>query len=146
MFYYQYECTDEEAVREQIERIDAADLPTGHGFWGNALYRKGLHFTEYGQRIAGFCTKGSESEELRQYQQRIYFRGRFREGPEGKTFKVWVFPSPFELAILFALIAYFTVRGGWLGFAVCLVLLALAAWYYSKLIDNALAELQFLFR
>jgi len=146
MFYYQFDCADEETVREEIERIDAGDIPTGHGFWGNALYRKGLHFTEYGKRISGFCTKESESEELRQYQQRIYFRGRFQDGPERKTFKAWVFPSPFELAILFAIIAYFTVRGGWPGFAVCLIVLALVAWRYTKLIDNTLAELRFLFR
>ena len=146
MFHYYCECPDERALREELWRRKARDLPTGRGFWGNPMYQWGLHFTNIGERVTGFCLRKTEDEGFRVAEPRVCFRGRFRETAEGTQFELWLYPRWFELLILLLFGAFSFLTRDAVVLAVFLLILPFALWNYVKLMQYALSELRSLFQ
>ena len=126
MFRYQFNCSDEDAVRDEIDRRYYSDRPTGKTVWGIVTHSGGAHFTENDKRIRGYYIQEDESPDDRYLPFRVYFRGRFRRREDRTVFTVWIYPSPILVLVLAVALAFCARRLD--GFLIAILLIALSCW------------------
>lgn len=54
MYHYRFDCTNKDDILFRINQIVIKDFPHGKTLFGSYLYKSGIHFEEYGNRIKGF--------------------------------------------------------------------------------------------
>lgn len=98
MFKYSFRCDSEACARSEITNMMMNDLPIGKSLLGKEWFRKGIHFTECGEKIKGFYLSSDECD--RRGVTRIMFSGKFIETAEGTFFNVYIYPKITELIFL----------------------------------------------
>lgn len=144
MFRYQFNCSDEAAVRDEINRRYLSDRPTGKTIWGIVTHRGGAHFIENDKRVRGYYILEDENPDDRGLPFRVYFRGRFCQREEQTVFTVWVYPSP--LMVLFLAVVLAFCAGRLDGLMIALVAVALSCWGLSRVTRRAADFFRGLFR
>ena len=125
MFKYRFFCTDKSDVLFRINQTIANDLPCGKTLWCSDLYKSGIHFQEYGDRINGFYLAEPENESQKGLPIRVCFSGKFVEEENNLFFDVYIYPRIIEVLFLifaFILLSFF---GKIMGFVISLVVLCL---------------------
>ena len=98
MFKYSFRCDNEACAREEITNMMMNDLPVGVSPFGKEFFRKGIHFTECGEKVKGYYLSSDEGD--RRGVTRIMFSGKFIETAEGTFFNVYIYPKIIELVFL----------------------------------------------
>ena len=98
MFKYSFRCDSEACARSEITNMMMNDLPIGKSLLGKEWFRKGIHFTECGEKIKGFYLSSDECD--RRGVTRIMFSGKSIETAEGTFFNVYIYPKITELIFL----------------------------------------------
>ena len=98
MFKYSFRCDNEACAREEITNMMMNDLPVGVSPFGKEFFRKGIHFTECGEKVKGYYLSSDEGD--RRGVTRIMFSGKFIETAEGTFFNVYIYPKITELIFL----------------------------------------------
>ena len=94
MFKCSFRCDNEAYVRSEISNMMMNDLPIGKSLFGREFFRRGIHFTECGEKIKGFYI--SNDEDHRRGTTRIMFSGEFVETAEGTFLNVNIYPKIIE--------------------------------------------------
>ena len=64
MYHYRFACTNKDDILFLINQIVIKDFPHGKTLFGSYLYKSGIHFEEYGNRIKGFYLDEPEEQDL----------------------------------------------------------------------------------
>ncbi len=142
LFKYQFECADENFIRNKFQNLMDNDRPCGRGIWGNNLYRQGIHFTEYSEKIKGFYIDSSENESARSSSIKIYFSGKFVYEENKTVFKVYIYPRIIEIVILIIAAIMLLITAKIVGIPFIVIIFTLLAISYYRVYNKTIAEFQ----
>ncbi len=99
MFKCSFKCYNEGLVREEINNMMMRDLPIGKSIFGREYFRRGIHFTECGEKVKGYYIASDEGGR-RGSVSRVVFNGKFVQTDEGTLFDVYIYPKILEVVFL----------------------------------------------
>ena len=145
MFKYRFTCTNKNDILFHLNQIITNDLPCGKTFWGDDLYKSGIHFHKCGDRIKGFYLAEPENEAHRGLPIRVCFSGEFVKKENDLFFDVYIYPRIIE--ILFLIVAFISLSffGKVVGFIISLVVLCMFCKGYIVMMKDTYNKLNRIF-
>ena len=145
MFKYRFTCTNRDNILFFINQIIANDLPCGKSIFGGDLYKSGIHFEKYEEKIKGFFLAESENESHRGLPIRVCFSGEFVEEESNLFFDVYIYPRNIEVLFLIFAFIFLSFFGEVTGFIISVFVLCIFSKSYIDMMKDTYNRLNSIF-
>ena len=145
MFKYRFACSNKDNILFSINQIIANDSPCGKSIFGGDLYKSGIHFETYEEKIKGFFLAESENESHRGSPIRVCFMGEFVQEENDLFFDVYIYPRIVEIAFLIFAFIFLSFFGKIVGFIISIFVFCLFGKGYIDMIKDTYQRLNRIF-
>lgn len=145
MFKYRFACSDKNDILFRINQMITNDLPCGRSIFGGNLYKSGIHFKMFNEKIKGFYLAESETESHRGSPIRVCFCGEFNEEENCLFFDVYIYPRIFEIVSLILAFIFLSFFGKFVGLIISAIVLCLFGKGYIDTIKDTYQKLKEIF-